>query len=304
VDLGSVVTRSNRRWGLLDYGRLEVQDWVGHMMDRYIRELDLRYIRYDFNIDPLLFWDAHDLPNRRGITQLRHIRGLYAILDGLRERHPNLILEGCASGGRRIDLEMARRFHTFWISDYTVDPAIVRFHLFGINHFLPGNYSYVQYTLPHPRQKNFQADDFGFQCMFGGAMGTGGHVDLWSEEMKEKARGHFAVHKKIRRYLVEDYYSLSEQPGDLASWSGWQFDDPQDRSGFIQTFRTNTSGAAHRFFVKGLESQACYRFTDAYGADSFEMTGQAAMQVGIEFTQEPMSSKVFTYRKISERKHL
>jgi alpha-galactosidase len=296
VDLGSIVTRSNRRWGLLDYGRPEVQEWVGQMMSGYIRELDLRYIRYDFNMDPLPFWDAHDKPDRRGMTQLRHVQGLYAILDGLRERHPDLILEGCASGGRRIDLEMARRFHTFWISDYTVDPAIVRFHLFGLHTFLPGNYSYVQYTLPHPRQKNFQPDDLGFQSMFGGAMGTGGHVDLWSEEMKEKARGHFAVHKKIRRYLVEDYYPLSEQPGDLKSWSGWQFNDPLDRSGFVQTFRTHTPDATHRFFLKGLEEQARYRFIDAYTAEEFELIGSTAMAQGIAVTQAPMTSSVLSYK--------
>jgi len=284
--------------GVLDYGRPEVQQWVQNMLDHYIRDYGVKYIRYDFNIDPLPYWNAHDIPNRRGMTQLRHIQGFYAIIDWIRERHPDTILEGCASGGRRIDLETARRFHTFWISDSTVDPSIVRFHLFGINYFLPGNYHYIQYALPTPSQRDFQPDDLGLQGMFGGAFGTGGRVDLWTESMKQKALLHVGIWKKLRHYLVEDYYPLSDQPGDLKSWSGWQFQDAQDRSGFIQTFRTLTSEGTHRFFVRNLDGHAVYRFTDVYSNETFDVRGSVAMQSGIEITEAPMSSKVIAYAAI------
>jgi hypothetical protein len=139
-----------------------------------------------------------------------------------------------------------------------------------------------------------------FQSLFGGAMGTGGRIDLWPEEVKKKARIHFETQKRLRRYLMEDYYPLSSQPGDMESWSAWQFNDPEERSGFVQTFRTKTSDATQRFFIKGLEKLTRYRFNDAYGAESFEMTGEQAMNAGIAFTQEPMSSRVFTYTKVLE----
>jgi len=285
--------------GLLDFGRPEVQEWVKNLMDRYIREFGVRYIRYDFNLEPLAFWTANDTPGRRGMTQLRHIHGFYSIMDWLLQHHPDVVFEGCATGGRRIDLETARRFHTFWISDHTFDPAIIRFHLFGINHFLPGNYHYVAYTLPVPAHVNYEPDDLGFQSLFGGAFGTSGHVDLWSEQMKRQARLHVESWKKLRRYLVEDYYSLSDQPGDLQSWSGWQFQDPKDHSGFIQTFRTRASDSTHRFMLRNLDKDARYRFTDVYGTDSFELAGSKAMMEGIDITQAPMSSRVLTYRRVS-----
>ena len=63
--------------------------------------------------------------------------GFYQVIDWIREHHPATVLEACASGGRRVDLETASRFHTFWISDHTIDPDIVRFHLEGMNYFLP-----------------------------------------------------------------------------------------------------------------------------------------------------------------------
>jgi hypothetical protein len=93
---------------------------------------------------------------------------------------------------------------------------------------------------------------------------------------------------------------LSAQPGDIESWSGWQFQDPQDQSGFIQTFRTKTPDATHRFAAYGLDEQARYLFSDAYVGKSFEMTGSVAMKQGIDVTQTPMSSTVLIYRIISK----
>jgi alpha-galactosidase len=252
------------------------------------------------NLSPLFYWDARDPPDRRGVSQLKHVEGLYAVADWLRARHPDVILEGCASGGRRIDLEMARRFHTFLLSDHNADPSIVRFNLFGINHFLPGNYHQAQSVLPPTAGRGFPPDDLSFQSLFGGSFGTGGRIDLWPEEAKQRARAHLATWKKLRRYLAEDYYSLSEQPADEYTWSGWQFHDPAGGSGFVQTFRTNTAASSHRFKVRGLQEFARYRFTDAYGASSFEVSGAVAMTQGIEVKQAPMSSRVYLYTPIEE----
>lgn len=289
----------NKGYGLLNYGRPEVQAWVIDMLSKYIRDYDVRYIRYDFNIDPLPYWNAKDTPNRRGMTQLRYIEGLYAVLDSIRERHPGTVLENIAAGGCRIDLETLKRFHVTWVGDQTVDPSIIRFHLFGINYFLPGNH-YAQYTLPTTTQKNFQADDLGFQSLFGGEFGIGGRVDTWPESMRTKARTHIDAWKKLRRFLVEDYYPLTAQPGDLLSWSGWQFHDPKDGSGFVQTFRTRTVDERRRFVLHGLDNRANYRFTDAYSTQSFEMTGLEVTTKGIDVDQQPMSSRVFMYEAVND----
>ena len=157
-----VIWMDGSNYGLLNYGYPQVQVWVCEMMDAYITQLGIEYIRHDFNIDPLAYWNSADKASRHGMSQIRHIEGLYAVIDWIRERHPQTVLECCASGGRRIDLETARRFHTYWISDDTVDPEVDRFHLQGINYFLPGNYSYVQYTLPAPTQKDFKARDIDY----------------------------------------------------------------------------------------------------------------------------------------------
>lgn len=46
---------------------------------------------------------------KAGLCEVRYISGLDEFLDELARRHRGLILDNCASGGRRLDFEMMRR---------------------------------------------------------------------------------------------------------------------------------------------------------------------------------------------------
>jgi alpha-galactosidase len=286
----------DNNYGLLDYGRVEAQQWVMDMMDRYITQLEVRYIRHDFNIEPLAYWDSHDSANRRGISQIRHIEGFYKVIDWIRERYPATVLECCASGGRRIDLETARRFHTYWISDDSVDPEIIRFHLQGINYFLPGNYSYVQYTLPSPSQTHFEPKDFYYLSCFAGAFGVGGRVDLWPAAQKERFTMIEKIHKRIRPFLMEDYYALLPQSLTLNGWDAWQFHNPRSNSGFVQVFRQESETPSVKLQLFGLQAGDSYELEDPLSGTTTQATGATAMKDGLSFELTQMSSQILLYQ--------
>jgi alpha-galactosidase len=88
-------------------------------ISRVIDEVGVDIYRQDFNFDPIEYWLAADEPDRQGMTEIRHVEGLYAMWDELRRRHPGLVIDNCASGGRRIDLETTSRSFPLWRSDYT-----------------------------------------------------------------------------------------------------------------------------------------------------------------------------------------
>jgi alpha-galactosidase len=282
-------------YGLLDYGRVDAQQWAQDMMDRYITQLGIRYIRHDFNIDPLAYWDSRDPADRRGVSQIRHIEGFYKVIDRVRERHPATVLECCASGGRRIDLETARRFHTYWISDDSVDPEIIRFHLQGINYFLPGNYSYIQYTLPSPSQKHFSPNDFYYLSCFAGAFGVGGRVDLWPSDQKERFAMIEKIHKRIRPHLMEDYYPIMPQSLDQKGWDAWQFNNPRTNSGFVQAFRQESGTPSLKMRLSGLHAGDSYEFEDPLTGATMQLTGARAMTEGLSFELMQMSSRILLY---------
>ena len=94
---------------LLNLGNPEAWKWVLETVDRLVTESNIDIYRQDFNIGPLPSWRANDAPDRQGITEIRHVTGLLAFWDELLRRHPNMLLDVCASGGRRNDLESMRR---------------------------------------------------------------------------------------------------------------------------------------------------------------------------------------------------
>ncbi len=104
---------------LLDLGNDDARTYMTNLISSFITDTGIDIYRQDCNIEPLPYWQAADEPDRRGFTEARHIAGLYRMWDELRERHAGLLIDNCASGGRRIDLETTSRSFPLWRSDYT-----------------------------------------------------------------------------------------------------------------------------------------------------------------------------------------
>lgn len=94
-----------------------VRDGLAALLEEY----PIAYLKWDHNRD---LTDAlHDgRPAVHGQTL-----AFYRLLDELRELHPELEIESCASGGGRVDAEVLRRTDRIWASD-TID-AVERQHL-------------------------------------------------------------------------------------------------------------------------------------------------------------------------------
>ena len=56
-----------------------------------------------------------------GMAEIRYVEGHYRMWDEIRAAYPQLAIDNCASGGRRIDLETASRSVPLW---RTTAPAI------------------------------------------------------------------------------------------------------------------------------------------------------------------------------------
>jgi alpha-galactosidase len=95
-----------------------------------------KWLKVDFNIDPGAGCTRTDHGHGAGDGLFRHYQGLYRLLDQIRSDFPQLLIEACSSGGLRIDLELARHVHCFFLSD----PDYTEHHLqvlYGAAHILP-----------------------------------------------------------------------------------------------------------------------------------------------------------------------
>jgi alpha-galactosidase len=132
------------------------RDHVRGVLDRLIARTGCRWIKWDFNLDPGAGCSRTDHGHGAGDGLYEHYRGLYAILDEYRGAHPDILWEACSSGGLRIDLGLAARFHAVFLSD----PDWTEFHLqllWGAAQMLPAasilHFSESQWRTHHGSQR-------------------------------------------------------------------------------------------------------------------------------------------------------
>ncbi len=123
--------------GLLDLGNDAARQWLTEHVDRLLNEQGIDLYRQDFNMDPLDRWRAADGPDRKGITEIRHVTGYLAYWDELLRRHPGMLIDSCASGGRRNDIETMRRAVPLWRSDYAYEAIGHQCMMYGLSLWLP-----------------------------------------------------------------------------------------------------------------------------------------------------------------------
>lgn len=108
-----------RNQRILDLANPDVQDFIIEKMTEVFSSADITYVKWDMN---RVFSDAYAPclpPQRQGECAHRYILGLYRVMDELTRRFPNILFEGCASGGNRFDLGILCYFPQIWGSDNT-----------------------------------------------------------------------------------------------------------------------------------------------------------------------------------------
>lgn len=100
---------------LLDLSKTEVQDYIIENVSKTLESAHIEYVKWDMNRH------MSDIPNNEYVGEFyhRYILGLYRILRTINEKFPDVMIEGCASGGNRFDLGILSYCPQIWSSDDT-----------------------------------------------------------------------------------------------------------------------------------------------------------------------------------------
>ncbi|MFC3518137.1 alpha-galactosidase [Streptomonospora nanhaiensis] len=116
--------RTWRHQYVLDLARPDTWRLIHDRLDALLTRYPIAYVKWDHN--RALYEPVHragpgpqEPPGgaRRVPGVHRQTRAVYALLDALRERHPGVEFESCASGGARIDMGIIERAERVWASD-------------------------------------------------------------------------------------------------------------------------------------------------------------------------------------------
>jgi alpha-galactosidase len=239
-------------------------------VSRIIREQGIDLYRQDFNFEPLAIWRANDAGDRQGITEMKHVAGYLAYWDELRRRFPAMLIDTCASGGRRNDLETLRRAVPLWRSDFAYEPAAMQQMTYGMALWIPYFGTAVN-----------AVDPYIFRSQMTPAVGIG--LDpARSEDGYRKLGSLLAEWRDIADYYYGDYYPLTPYSTESTAWMAWQFHRPEQGDGMVQVFRRpDSSFESARFRLRGLDPAARYKVVDMDSKRESEFSGRELVEGGI-----------------------
>lgn len=277
-------------WQLFDLSKDDACDWLSKYYGDMIEENGIDYYRQDCNIRPAKYWAAADEPKRIGMIENKYISNLYKFWDYLLSRFPGLLIDNCASGGKRLDWETIGRTAPLWRSDYYHydDPDGYQCHTYGLNFFLPIHGTGILLT-----------DKYSFRSSLCSTL-----VYNWKVTEPEYSyidmQQRIKEYREIKPYYYEDYYPLSGT-GDLSGndvWLAYQMHRPDDDSGIVVAFRRELSQETdYLVHLGGLTSEAEYEILDVDMQSSTVLSGKELSDGFKLHLDNPKSSLLIKYKR-------
>lgn len=287
----------NTNW-LLNLGKEEAWDWAFNTICTIISENGIDCYREDLNFYPLDYWRSYDGENRKGITEIKHIMGHYRLWDALLEKFPHLLIDNCASGGRRIDIENYRRSVPLWRSDYTCTanyiPEAAQCHNLSFNSWLPYSGTGTGRI----------TDTYNIRSSFGASLAAGyffsGNESFEKDcDKLEWLKKMLQEYKLIQPYFSEDFYPLSQISDRTDIWCASQFNRPEQKDGMVMVFRReNSPYETASYHLNGLDNQGSYIFTDIDTGENTEIDAKELSTNGLPITmKKKRTAKIYVYKK-------
>jgi alpha-galactosidase len=246
-----LLSEPNSTTCLFNLGDKEARLWLTDYMTDFFKKEGVDYYRQDFNFDPMPYWKNNDTPDRIGISEAKHIEGLYAFWDSLLVRFPDLIIDNCASGGRRLDIETTSRSTPFWRTDLEGSATGNQCHTYGLNLYLPlhgtglfrtGNY-FVRSSLSSLGVINWSVNGSNNETIYA-------------------YQKYIADFKRLRQYYYADYYPLTLPEDHYMNetfWMAYQLNRPENKDGIVLAFRrANCRYDSIQVKLKGLSAGSKY----------------------------------------------
>jgi alpha-galactosidase len=275
---------------LLDLGNKDAFAWLCEYIGDLIMENQIDYYRQDFNMPIDCYWEKYDDPNRIGIKEIRHIEGLYAYWDYLLKRFPDLMIDNCASGGRRIDLETISRSTPLWRSDYQYGESNgAQCHTYALSFFLPLHGTGV-----------YSIDNYDFRSGMSSTLLC--NWEITSQRVTIAGMQNLMDQfRELRPYYMEDYYPLTglQDNSPDTIWLAYQFHRQSDNTGIIMAFRRKDSQEKEiQVRLRGLQHDVRYEVTTVDTGEVLIQTGSELMSSLSLILEEPQSSLLMKYKLI------
>jgi alpha-galactosidase len=309
ADLGEtrpefVARRDGERLGYVCFGNPAVQEWAYATLDRLITDYALDWVKLDFNLDPGAGCNRTDHGHQAGDGLYEHYQGYYRVLDRVRARHPQVILESCSSGGLRIDLGLLRRTHLTFLSDpdwpehdlqifwgaSTMLAPEMCLH-WGWSEWIDTKHSHQTFNPRDPNLKQHQLDYYIRNGMLG-AFGYSQRLPDLPEWVWQRLEYHARMYQTVVRRFVRTgtVHRLTAQPkreGRGDRWAGFQYALPDGSEHLLFVFRLHGGEPERVLRLRALDPEAVYTITALTEGTTQQLRGSKLMERGLRVAELP-----------------
>ena len=249
-----------RNQRMLDLANPEVVDYMIASMSNLFASANIAYVKWDMNRIVSDCYSKYLPAERQGETMHRYVLGLYRMMDELTKRFPEILFEGCASGGNRFDLGILCFFPQIWASDNT--DAVYRVN--GMNGY---SYGYPMSVMgahvsscPNHQTLRITPLETRFAVAAFGVLGYECNLCDMKKEDLEEIRKQIALYKEWRHVLQYGTFYRGRN-AKIHEWTCVS-EDKRQAVGMIMQELTQPNHPTEQYFPKGLDAPKRYEFTN------------------------------------------
>lgn len=257
-------------------------DYLGNLVSQSLKEYGIGLYRQDFNFTPLELWQEADkllFNGRTGIEENHYVTNLYRYLDTLIEVNPGLIIDNCASGGRRLDLEMSRRSIPLWRTDYNCADENGKVH--------------------DDCPEATQVGTYGISCwlpLTGTGLNSGGE---YVERSLITPCAQRTGYEDIRSLMTENYFPIEYGGLNTKKFLAMQFGNEAEGAALIYK-RADVRENTYTVIFNGLSPNSVYKYYDYDNKSVVNfVTGSELMKNGVTLKiSETPKAVIVKYEKV------
>ncbi|KAJ5692458.1 hypothetical protein N7462_001881 [Penicillium macrosclerotiorum] len=269
---GSYPRTERRNQLVLNLALPEVQDYIIKSVADILNSADITYVKWDNNRG------IHEMPSPS--TDHKYMLGMYRVFDTLTTQFPDVLWEGCASGGGRFDPGILQYFPQIWTSDDTDAVERITIQLGTSLVYPPSAMGAHLSAVPNQQTGRSLPVSFrGHVAMMGGSFG----LELDPADIPEADKAALpkliALAEKVNPIvLTGDMYRLNIP--EESNWPAVLFisENGQQAVLFYFQINPNINQAVPWVKMQGLDPSAMYNVD---GNTSY--SGSVLMNIGLQF---------------------
>jgi len=292
IDNRPLSTGRGKTQVVLDLTNPKVQDFVFGVVDNLMTNYpEISYMKWDDNCSLLDYGSSYLPKNKQSHLYIEYNRGLQKVLQRIRAKYPELVMQLCAGGGARVNYGLLPYFDEFWTSDDT--DALQRIYMqWGVSGFFPAiaMASHVSADKNHQTGRRIPLK-FRFDVAMSGRLGMEIQPKDMNDVDKAFAKRAIAAYKDIRPVVqFGDLYRLVS-PYDNKGVSSLMYVTSEKNKAVFYAYKIShfINMVIPKVCMNGLDPSKNYRLVDLTPVDSSKpcdlngkiISGKILMEEGI-----------------------